>query len=294
MYAAPGIGLAATQVDVHEQVIVIDVSETHDQLQVLINPEILESRGEAECEEGCLSVPGVYEKVVRAEWIKVRALDVQDGQPFTLEADGLLGGVHPARNGPPQGQGVRRVSVAPEADAYRGQAEEAAAPGDVMRLVFAGTPAFARVALQALLDAGHDVALVLTQPDRPAGRGLKLRPSEVKALALERGLAACATRQFEAPRRRCSRCATARAQALVVAAYGLILPQAVLDLFTLGCINIHASLLPRWRGAAPIQRAILAGDTRHRHQHHAHGRRASTPARSTWPRRFRLPSAILH
>ena len=90
MYAAPGIGLAATQVDVHEQVIVMDVSETHDQLHVFINPQILESRGEAECEEGCLSVPGVYEKVVRAEWIKVRAVDVQ-GNPFTLEAEGLLG-----------------------------------------------------------------------------------------------------------------------------------------------------------------------------------------------------------
>jgi peptide deformylase len=90
MYAAPGIGLAATQVDVHEQVIVIDVSETRDQLQVFINPEILESRGQAECEEGCLSVPGIYEKVTRAEWIKVRARDTE-GKSFTLEADGLLG-----------------------------------------------------------------------------------------------------------------------------------------------------------------------------------------------------------
>jgi peptide deformylase len=89
MYAAPGIGLAATQVDVHEQVIVIDISETHDQLRVFINPEILESRGSAECEEGCLSVPGVYEKVTRAEWIKVRALDTQ-GVAFELETDGLL------------------------------------------------------------------------------------------------------------------------------------------------------------------------------------------------------------
>src|SRR5512145_598285 len=90
MYAAPGIGLAATQVDVHEQVIVIDVSETRDQLQVFINPEILESRGQAECEEGCLSVPGIYEKVTRAEWVKVRARDA-NGKSFTLEADGLLG-----------------------------------------------------------------------------------------------------------------------------------------------------------------------------------------------------------
>jgi peptide deformylase len=89
MYAAPGIGLAASQVDVHKQVIVLDISETHDQLLVLINPQILEARGEAECEEGCLSVPGIYETVRRAEWIKVRALD-RDGQPFTLETDGLL------------------------------------------------------------------------------------------------------------------------------------------------------------------------------------------------------------
>ncbi len=89
MYAAPGIGLAATQVNVHRQVLVIDISETHDQLVVLINPEILESRGDAECEEGCLSVPGIYETVRRAEWIKVRALD-RNGQPFTLETSGLL------------------------------------------------------------------------------------------------------------------------------------------------------------------------------------------------------------
>jgi peptide deformylase len=90
MYAAPGIGLAATQVDMHLQVIVIDISEAHDQLRVFINPEIVESRGVAECEEGCLSVPGIYEKVTRAEWIRVRAMDAQ-GQPFELEADGLLG-----------------------------------------------------------------------------------------------------------------------------------------------------------------------------------------------------------
>ena len=89
MYAAPGIGLAATQVDVHKRVIVIDISETHDQLKVFVNPRILEASGEAECEEGCLSVPGVYEKVRRAERVKVTALDAE-GQPFTLEADGLL------------------------------------------------------------------------------------------------------------------------------------------------------------------------------------------------------------
>jgi peptide deformylase len=89
MYAAPGIGLAATQVDVHERVLVIDISDARDSLQAFINPEILESSGEAETEEGCLSVPGVYDRVRRAERIKVRALNRQ-GEPFTLETDGLL------------------------------------------------------------------------------------------------------------------------------------------------------------------------------------------------------------
>jgi len=89
MYAAPGVGLAATQVDVHKQLIVIDLSETRDQLLVLINPQILESRGKSDCEEGCLSVPGIFEKVARAEWVKVRALDV-NGKLFTLEATGML------------------------------------------------------------------------------------------------------------------------------------------------------------------------------------------------------------
>ncbi|MDZ7585152.1 MAG: methionyl-tRNA formyltransferase [Thiobacillus sp.] len=128
-----------------------------------------------------------------------------------------------------------------------------------MRIVFAGTPPFAAAALNALADAGHDIVLVLTQPDRPAGRGMKLAPSAVKQAALARGLplgqpASLRTAEGEAVLR------AADADVMVVAAYGLILPQAVLDLPRLGCLNIHASLLPRWRGAAPIQRAILAGD----------------------------------
>jgi len=89
MYAAPGVGLAATQVDVHEQLIVVDISEAHNDLRVFINPEIIASSGEEECEEGCLSVPGIYETVRRAEKVTVRALNVQ-GEPFTLEADGFL------------------------------------------------------------------------------------------------------------------------------------------------------------------------------------------------------------
>jgi methionyl-tRNA formyltransferase len=128
-----------------------------------------------------------------------------------------------------------------------------------MRLIFAGTPEFAARALAALLSAGHEVALVLTQPDRPSGRGLKLVPSAVKALALARGLHVYQPASLKDEETR-ERLRAVGADAVVVAAYGLILPQAVLSLARLGAINIHASLLPRWRGAAPIQRAILAGD----------------------------------
>jgi peptide deformylase len=89
MYAAPGIGLAATQVNVHQRILIIDISDTHDELRVFINPEIIARSGEAECEEGCLSVPGIFETVRRAERVTVRSLD-ERGQPFTLEAEGLL------------------------------------------------------------------------------------------------------------------------------------------------------------------------------------------------------------
>ena len=129
-----------------------------------------------------------------------------------------------------------------------------------MKLIFAGTPPFAAQALASLHEAGHEVALVLTQPDRPSGRGLKSESSAVKDYASKKGL------PFEQPptlktpeileliKKR-------QADVMVVAAYGLILPKEILQLPRLGCLNIHASLLPRWRGAAPIQRAILAGDT---------------------------------
>jgi len=128
-----------------------------------------------------------------------------------------------------------------------------------VRIIFAGTPPFAAAALNALADAGHDIALVLTQPDRPAGRGMKLMPSAVKQAALARGLPVSQPPSLKSPEAQ-TELRAVDADVMVVAAYGLILPQAVLDLRRLGCLNIHASLLPRWRGAAPIQRAILAGD----------------------------------
>jgi len=128
-----------------------------------------------------------------------------------------------------------------------------------LKVIFAGTPVFAAVALEALLAAGHSVPLVLTQLDRPAGRGMQLTASAVKQLALSHGLPVYQPARLkdvdsQEPIR------AVAADVMVVAAYGLILPQALLDLPRLGCINIHASLLPRWRGAAPIQRAIEAGD----------------------------------
>jgi methionyl-tRNA formyltransferase len=128
-----------------------------------------------------------------------------------------------------------------------------------MKLIFAGTPEFARAALAALIDAGHEVALVLTQPDRPSGRGMKLTPSPVKQEAEKRGIPVYQPASLKDPVTH-EPIRGAHAEVMVVAAYGLILPQAVLDIPPLGCLNIHASLLPRWRGAAPIQRAIEAGD----------------------------------
>ncbi len=128
-----------------------------------------------------------------------------------------------------------------------------------MRIVFAGTPDFAAQHLQALLDAGREVVAVYTQPDRPAGRGQKLMPSPVKQLALQHSIPVYQPQTLRDPAAQ-AELAALNADLMVVVAYGLILPQAVLDLPRLGCINSHASLLPRWRGAAPIQRAIQAGD----------------------------------
>ena len=137
-----------------------------------------------------------------------------------------------------------------------------------LRVIFAGTPEFAAAALAAIHSAGFPVPLVLTQPDRPAGRGMKLQASPVKRYAQEHGLAVAQPPSLRRAGKYPAEAAAAIDQlratphdVMVVAAYGLILPQEVLDIPPLGCINIHASLLPRWRGAAPIHRAIEAGDT---------------------------------
>src|SRR5215471_3221375 len=135
----------------------------------------------------------------------------------------------------------------------------ATAPKSVLDLVFMGTPALAATILQTLIDAGHRIVAVYTQPPRPAGRGHRPQPSPVQSLATAKSLC---VRSPETLRREEEQTAFAAlgADAAVVAAYGLILPPAILAAPRFGCLNVHASLLPRWRGAAPIQRAILAGD----------------------------------
>lgn len=128
-----------------------------------------------------------------------------------------------------------------------------------MKIIFAGTPEFAAPALAALIAAKHEIVMVLTQPDRPAGRGMQLKASPVKQLALQHHLSVFQPESLK-PLEVQAHIAAANADVMIVAAYGLIIPTVVLNLFTKGCYNIHASLLPRWRGAAPIHRALLAGD----------------------------------
>ncbi len=130
-----------------------------------------------------------------------------------------------------------------------------------MKIIFAGTPEFAVPTLQMLIASDHDICAVYTQPDRPAGRGRKLQPSPVKTLALAAGIAVRQPLSFKDPEE-IRQLAALQADLMVVVAYGIILPQAVIDMFPLGCLNVHGSLLPRWRGAAPIQRAIMAGDSK--------------------------------
>ena len=128
-----------------------------------------------------------------------------------------------------------------------------------MKVIFAGTPEIATIPLQALLDSHHQVMAVYTQPDRPAGRGKKLMPSPVKTLALEHNIIVEQPENFKTEEAR-EKLKSYQADIMVVMAYGLILPVAILEAPKQGCINIHVSLLPRWRGAAPVQHAILAGD----------------------------------
>ena len=201
MYAAPGVGLAATQVDVHKRIIVIDVSETRDDLRVFVNPEIVAAEGEAECEEGCLSVPGYYDKVTRAARVTV-ARTTSAASRSSSTADGLLAVCIQHEMDHLLGQDLRRLPVAAEARAARraGCARSSGSRADAAlerpprphrhagRLCRHAGLRRARL-LAAIARRRHSpVPLVLTQPDRPRGRGLTVAPSPVKALALERAI----------------------------------------------------------------------------------------------------------
>jgi len=128
-----------------------------------------------------------------------------------------------------------------------------------MKIIFAGTPDFAVPALQMLINSEHELCAVYTQPDRPAGRGRKLTPSPVKSLALNAGIPVLQPETFKTEQD-IRQLAGINADLIVVVAYGIILPEQVIQIPKLGCINIHGSLLPRWRGPAPIHRAVMAGD----------------------------------
>ena len=141
-----------------------------------------------------------------------------------------------------------------------------------LRIIYAGTPDFSVAALQVLIESSYDVVAVYTQPDRPAGRGRGLQASPVKEKALEYNIPVFQPKSLKDENAQ-RELKALNADLMIVTAYGLLLPAAVLAAPRLGCINIHASLLPRWRGAAPIQRAILAADKKNRYYYHANGRR---------------------
>lgn len=197
----------------------------------------------------------------RAEKVKIRALD-RDGKPFELEADGLLaiciqhemdhlvGKLFMDYLSPLKQQRIRQKVE--KLDRLKAQGLRIRINvSESLRIIFAGTPDFAARHLDALLSSGHNIVGVFTQPDRPAGRGKKLMPSPVKVLAEDKGLPVFQPVSLR-PQENQQLVADLQADVMVVVAYGLILPKAVLEMPRLGCINVHGSLLPRWRGAAPI------------------------------------------
>ena len=187
MYAAPGVGLAATQVGVPLRIFVADVSLGRNPADLItfINPEFVERDGMQLEEEGCLSVPGFNATVARPSRAVVKGLN-RDGGEQVIEGDRAAGALLPARDGSPRGHAVRRSPPRPAERSDRQEDQEALAFRQMV-IVFFGTPQFAVPTLRHLLDSPHTVAGVVTQPDRPRGRGQKVTDAPVKALATERG-----------------------------------------------------------------------------------------------------------
>ncbi len=246
MRAAEGVGLAATQVGALQRVVVVDVDE--DPIE-LINPVIVARAGNEEGIEACLSVPGLMGEVERAERVTVKAWD-RDGKPFWLDAEGLLARV--VQHELDHLDGVVFVDRASSLTKIE--------PPPRLRAVFMGTSQFAVPALQALAKH-HEVVAVVTRPDRPVGRRQVMVAPPVKETAEELELPVWQPRNCRSPEFR-EKLAGLEPEVLVVVSFGEILPQSILDIPALGAVNVHASLLPRYRGAAPIQHAIMKGDER--------------------------------
>ena len=224
MYDGCGVGLAANQVGILKRIVVIDT--TGEDPYVLINPEILETSGSQTGQEGCLSLPGKAGIVTRPDHVKVKALD-ENMEEFVLEGDGLL------------------------ARGRRG--------GTGVRVIFMGTPDFAVGTLEALVKSEHEVVAVVTQPDKPKGRGKAMQPTPVKEVALRENIPVLQPKKVREPEV-VEELSKLNADVIVVVAFGQIIPKTILELTKYGCINVHGSLLPKYRGAAPIQWAVIDGE----------------------------------
>ena len=266
MAAVDGAGLAGTQLGLNRRLAVIDVGEGRLDL---VNPEIVRSEGAVVAWEGCLSVPDVMGRVMRAERVAVRAMDGR-GRTIWVEGEGLV--ARALQHEIDHLDGILFLDRAEELkyhDELKGAPEESnrrrggpegptpPMPLRAMRIVFMGTSAFAVPALTALTQPAYNVVGVVSQPDRPADRGGRLRAPPVKLLAIERNLPLLQSGRVDEIGDELARW---KPDLVVTAAFGQFLSRRILDLPTRGCVNLHASLLPRHRGAAPIQRALMAGD----------------------------------
>ena len=236
MYAAHGVGLAAPQIGISRRLAVIDISFRKDAKAklVLANPQIVKVEGKQRGDEGCLSIPDFREPVTRGQ--KGKHLEA----PRAAKSERLEARSYKAED--PQADESRRVV------------------GEPLNLVFAGTPPFAVPSLNSLAGAGFKISLVVTQPDRPKGRGMEVAHSPVKQRATELGLPLTQPEKIKNNLEFRSQLESIRPQAIIVVGYGRLIPQWMLDLPPLGNINVHASLLPKYRGAAPIQWAIANGE----------------------------------
>ena len=252
MYDAYGVGLAAPQVGMLKRIVVIDIGDENGPY-VLINPVIKETSGEQTGEEGCLSVPGKSGVVTRPNVVTVEALDI-NMEPFILTGEGLLARAicHECEHL----DGILYVEHV-EGELHDVNYEEE--DGEYMRVVFMGTPDFSVGTLRELAKAGHEIAGVISQPDKPKGRGKNLQPTPVKEAAMELGLPVYQPQKVRDPEF-IQVMKELNPDVIVVVAFGQIIPKEILHMPKYGCINVHASLLPAYRGAAPIQWAVINGD----------------------------------